>query len=307
MTEPAPTARQMWTLFEPVHIISYFAAEPRAEFEKAGVRGYWRGYFAGRAAPLGHTAAAPVIASFFSFAPAMVSRALPGVWEMISPQDALGVRAAGAAAALRTLLGLASGQTAAANLAQAADLLVAATDDIEAAGRPLGAANAALPMPAEPLARLWQAATVLREHRGDGHVAALVAADLDGSEALALRVGVDLAAGGAHSSQAWGWTRQELQPIRGWTDADWDAATQRLAGRGLLSSDGTATTEGVAVHRGVERATDVSAARPWARLGASDTARLAELLEPVAAACGAALPRPGPASALTGSSATSTA
>jgi hypothetical protein len=307
MTDPAPTARQMWTLFEPVHIISYFAAEPRAEFERTGLRGFWRGYFAGRAAPLGRTAAAPVIASFFSFAPSMVSRALPGVWEMISPPDALGARAAGAVAALRTLLGLAGGQAAPAEVAQAADLLLAATEDIEAAGRPLGAANAALPVPSEPLARLWQAATVLREHRGDGHVAALVAADLDGSEALALRAGVNLAAGGAPGSRAWGWTRPELQPNRGWTDADWDAATQRLAGRGLLGSDGTATTDGVAVYQHAERVTDVSAARPWARLGADNTARLAELLEPIAAACARALPNPGPASGPAGPAARSAA
>lgn len=285
----------MWTLFEPVHIISYFAAEPRAEFEKAGVRGFWRGYFAGRAAPLGRTAAAPVIAAFFSFAPAMVSRALPGVWEMISPADALQAREAGAVAALRAVLGLAAGEAVPAELAEAADLLTAATEGIDPAGRPLGAPNAALPVPADPLARLWQAATVLREHRGDGHVAALVAADLDGNEALALRVGVNLAAGGAHGLSAWGWTRELLQPIRGWTDDDWDAATQRLAGRGLVAADGTATTEGVATHQGVERATDVAAARPWAKLGPAAAARLAALLNPIAAACATVLPSPGPA------------
>src|SRR5581483_12415566 len=98
-------ARQMWTLFEPLHVVTYFAAEARSAFEDAGLRGFWRGYFAGRAAPLGAVTAAPVVASFFTFAPPMVARALPGVWELITPQDALAVRSAGAVAALHRLTG----------------------------------------------------------------------------------------------------------------------------------------------------------------------------------------------------------
>lgn len=292
MTDPAVAARQMWSLFEPVHVISYFAAEPRAEFELAGLRGYWRGYFAGRTAPLGRAGAAAVIAAFFSFAPSMVTRALPGVWELISPETALDARETGAVAALRSLLGIPGTADVPADVIEAADLLAAATEDIGTAGRSLGAPNAALPMPSEPLARLWQAATVLREHRGDGHVAALVAADVDGCEVLALRSGVDQAAGGKHGRQAWGWTREQLQPIRGWTDTEWDAAAARLADRGLLASDGAATPGGVELYQGVERATDVAAARPWTRLGAEKTSRLAELLEPVAAACAAVRPSP---------------
>jgi hypothetical protein len=292
MTEAAATARQMWSLFEPVHVVSYFAAEPRAEFERAGLRGFWRGYFAGRAAPLGRAEAAPVTAAFFSFAPSMVARALPGVWELISPEAALRARAAGAVAALRTLLGVDDTGAPPAKIAAAAELLATATDGIDPAGRPLGAPNAALPMPGEPLARLWQAATVLREHRGDGHVAAAVAADLDGCEVLVLRCGADQAAGGEHSKQAWGWTREELQPIRGWTDAEWDAAAARLTDRGLLNSDGAGTPAGAELYQGVERATDVAAARPWTRLGAERTTRLAELLAPIAVACAAVLPDP---------------
>src|SRR6266436_720885 len=94
----AGAARRMWALIEPIHVISYFAAAPKAEFEQAGLRGFWRGYFAGRAAPIGPTGPAPVVASFFSFAPGMVARAIPGVWELITPGDALAVREAGASA-----------------------------------------------------------------------------------------------------------------------------------------------------------------------------------------------------------------
>src|ERR1022692_1609682 len=105
METTTAVARRMWTLFEPVHGVTYFAPEARGAFEDAGLRGFWRGYFAGRAAPLGAVTAAPVTASFYNFAPPMVSRALPAVWQLISPQRALDVRRAGAVAALSRVLG----------------------------------------------------------------------------------------------------------------------------------------------------------------------------------------------------------
>ncbi len=294
MNQAAATARRMWTLFEPVHVVTYFAAESLAAFEQAGLRGFWRGYFAGRTAPIGQVGPAPVVASFFSFAPAMVARALPAVWNLVTPADALAVREAGAVSSLRRLLGLGGGTGVPEPVAAAAELLAGAAAGTEAAGRMLGASNLALPPPAEPLARLWHAATVLREHRGDGHIAALVAADIDGPEALALRAAVDLAAGGVQSRQAAGWTREQMQPVRGWTDEQWDAAAARLADRGLLSGAGTATAAGLDLHRGIEDATDVAAARPWATLPAGRADELAGLLLPIARACAATIPYPNP-------------
>ncbi len=173
-------ARAMWALFEPVHAVTYFAPQAREHFTAAGLRGYWRGYFAGRASPLGEVQAAPVVASFFSFAPTMVGRAIPEVWTMISPQGALQARVNGAAASLTPLVA----DLPDAHLAEAADLLTAAAGELEPAGRVLGAANAALPPYDQPLPRLWQAATTLREHRGGGHVSALVAAGIGACEVL---------------------------------------------------------------------------------------------------------------------------
>ena len=272
----ARVARRMWTLFEPVHVVTYFSAEALSAFTAAGLRGFWRGYFAGRAAPLGMAGAAPVTASFFNFAPPMVARAVPGVWSLITPQDALAVRSAGAVAALRGLVG---GREA--DVAAAADLLLRAIDGLDCSGRVLAAANAALPVTGEPLARLWQAATLLREHRGDGHFAALVAAGIDGCEVLVLRSGQDL-------------SREQMQPLRGWTDEEWDAAAGRLAARGWLDQDGRITPAGVAARQAVEDATDLAAARPWARLGAGATEELAARLAPIAAACRTVLPFPNP-------------
>jgi hypothetical protein len=285
----AATARRMWTMFEAVHVLSYFGPETRQVWEAAGLRGFWRGYFAGRAAPVGAVGAPVVIATFFSFAPAFVRRAVPAVWQLITPAQALAVREADAVAALRGRLGLAAGQDAPDAVGRAANLLLAAAGDLEMAGRPLGGPNAALPVPDEPLARLWQAATVLREHRGDGHIGALVAADIGGCEALALRSAVEETGVG----------RARMQAARGWTDEEWDAAAGRLAGRGWLAQSqdagaGAATAAGRAAYAAVEAATDLAAARPWARLGPGRTAELADLLAPVARACAGALPYPNP-------------
>jgi len=276
VTDAARTARSMWTLFEPIHAVIYFTRESRSAFEQAGLRGFWRGYFAGRAAPLGRVGPAVVTASFFGFAPGMVARAIPGVWELISPADALRTRLAGATDALGRLLP----ET---DVTKAADLLWRAAGELDRAGRVLAAANAALPVPDEfsALARLWQAATLLREHRGDGHFAALVAADVDGCESLVLRCGIDL-------------RREDMQPIRGWTDEEWDDARTRLAGRGWVGADGALTAAGREAHAAVEDATDRAATRPWARLGPEASAELAEVLTPIARACASVLPYPSP-------------
>jgi hypothetical protein len=276
----------MWTLFEPIHAVTYFAPEARSAYEQAGLRGFWRGYFAGRAAPLGAASAAVVTASFFNFAPAFVARAIPGVWELATPDEALRTRMAGATQALQSLL---AGRDAEA--AAAADLLWRAIGELDFSGRVLAAADAALPVPGEGLARLWQAATVLREHRGDGHAAALVAADIDGAEALALRDGLEQAAAGPAPD---GGARARMLPIRGWTDDQWDAAIARLAGRGLLRPDGTATRAGADLRAAVEEATDAAAARPWAALAASAADELADSLLPIALACATAVPYPNP-------------
>jgi len=268
------TARRLWTLFEPVHAVTYFSPEARSAFTDAGLRGFCRGYFSGRGAPLGPVAAAPVIASFFNFAPSMVSRALPAVWDLISPADALAVRQAGAVAALNRLLADVD-----ADIKLAADLLAAAADDLDFAGRVLAAANAALPVPDEPIARLWHAATVLREHRGDGHFAALLASDVDGCEAVVLQAGKKV-------------PREQIQPVRGWTDEEWDNTAARLVARGLLTEDGQQTPDGEALTADVEHRTDMVAARPWHDQELA--AKLAEILRPIAVACAADLPFPNP-------------
>ncbi|HWL37220.1 MAG TPA: hypothetical protein VNQ77_13635 [Frankiaceae bacterium] len=256
-------ARRLWTAFEPIHAATYFAPESREAYEAIGLRGYWRGYFAGRAAAFGRVGPEPVIAAFYGFAPSMVRRALPSIWDLASPEEALRARENGVTAALGRVLGDA-------DVTEATAVLEAAVGRLDLAGRVLAAAHAALPTPDEPLARLWHAAGVLREHRGDGHVAALVAHDVDGCESLVLRASLDI-------------PREVLQPYRGWTDEEWDAATGRLAARGVLGSRELLDS--------VEAATDAAALRAWAD---ADTDRALAVLEPLARACAGVIPAQSP-------------
>ena len=266
-------ARLMWAHFEPIHAVSYFHPRSLDAYRAAGLRGYWRGYFASRSAPLGAVDAAPVIAAFFSFAPQMVTRALPQVWEMAAPQEVLRARLIGAVQALAEL----TYEQPQERIAEAADVLEAAVGRLELAGRVLGAANAALPRNESPLARLWQAATTLREQRGDGHVAALVAAGVHPVEVLAWRAALDQ-------------RRDVLQPARGWTDEEWAAGRDRAVARGWLTADGAPTDQGRAEFQAIEEATDRAAAGPWQGLSAAEADRIDALLDPIGRAARTVLP-----------------
>src|SRR5262245_8462468 len=178
-----PVARRMHRLVEPIHMVTYMAEEPTEALMALGHRNYWDGYFAGRAAPLGRVPAGVVHAIFFNFADGEVARHIPRVWEISTPEEALAARQQGSAAALKRILGDLADPP---GLARAADLATKAATSAPTEGRPLYAALRTLPVPNEPVARLWHAATMLREHRGDGHVAALVAEGIGGTEAHVL-------------------------------------------------------------------------------------------------------------------------
>ncbi|WP_031068922.1 SCO6745 family protein [Streptomyces sp. NRRL S-118] len=261
--QPEPArVRQMWHLLEPLHAVLYYAPEA---VEEAAALGYatderWPAYFAWRAAPLGPVDAGPVAAAFYSFSPAMVRRYVPAAWRTAAPGDVLAARLRAVDRFYRRLLGDA---VAAEELVEAAALARRAAEAAESAGRPLAAANAALDWPEEPHLVLWQAATVLREHRGDGHLAALLTEGLDPVEAL-----VSFAAVGAAPVTTFA--------SRGWSEAEWAAARDRLAARGLVTADGQATDAGRALRDDVERRTDRLAAGPWAALGDKGMTELAE-------------------------------
>lgn len=254
----------MWHLLEPIHAVTYFAPEARAGADAIGMRGFWMGYVAQRIAPLGAVGPATATACFHGFHPSRLYRALPDAWTHTTPETALSARRESAAAALRRVAGDADLEVDAVD--EAAQLAWWAADAADSDGRVLGAANQALPRPANALEALWQATTTLREHRGDGHVAVLVTHRIGPVEAHLIKSGADESVG--------------LQESRAWSDTAWAAAADGLVERGVLTGDGVLTPAGERLHAEIEDATDELAAEPWRRLGGPNTERLAALLAP---------------------------
>jgi hypothetical protein len=274
-------ARRAWQLVEPLHAITYFAPETRAATDALGLRGGWMSYFGCRAAPLGAVSAAVVTAVFYNFNPTMVERAIPDAWGYATPAQLLDARLSALDAAMTRLLGeRATGDEVRAAAALAADAAAAA----DTAGRPLAAANAALPVPDPPHLMLWQTLTVLREHRGDGHVTALLSHDVGPVEAHVLAS----AAGRAPADL--------IRAARKWSEPDWKAATDRLAARGWVTPDGALTDSGRAARVDIQTETDRLALRPYAALGAD---RLDDLFAALHSLAGAVIatggvPSPNP-------------
>jgi len=273
-------ARRLWPAFETYHAHVYFVPEAAEAYRGLGLKGGWMGYFASRSA-LGPASPGLVTAVFFNFHPAMVARALPDAWALASPDDVLAARLRSADVALRRLIPDHVGSPAE---AEAAALAREAAEAPALAGRPLFGALRSLSWPEEPHLQLWHACTLLREHRGDGHVAALTAAGLDGCEAH-----VTIAAAG-------GIPRETLQLNRKWSDEEWAAAEERLKERAWLDAGGALTDAGRAGRAEVEARTDALAEEPWRALGPQRTERLLELLAPMARAINAAggVPVPNP-------------
>ena len=256
-------ARRAWTVYEPYHASGYFAPEMRQHLEATGLKGGWMCYFASRSAPMGAVTAPVVSAAFCYFHPAMVGRAIPDAWAFATPTDVIAARYAGADVMLRRLL---DGQIADDDLREAADLARAAAESTNLGGRALSTATAALEWPDEPHLVLWHAATVLREHRGDGHVAALISEGLDGLDAL-------VTAAGAGKAPA-----ELLRTARGWSADEWAAANDRLRERGLVSATGELTAVGQRIRDSLEVRTDALALAPWEHLGEQRTQRLLDRL-----------------------------
>lgn len=230
------TTRPFWYSLEALHSSVYFAPEARARYEAVGLKGWWMGYVASRSAAMGTPSPEVVTAVFHGFAPRLVARALPDAWAMADPAAVLEARLDLARDTLAAHLGDADG------LERVADTLTTLAGSLDLAGKPLAAAHRSLPVPADPIGRLWQAATVLREYRGDCHIAVLVSAGLDGAGANALAVAAGLVPPGQRE-------------LRGWTEDEWIAAFGRLQQFGWV--DGSVVTDtGRAARARIEDATD---------------------------------------------------
>lgn len=259
--------RRLSRVAELLHGVNYYAPEIN-RLADDGFNGWWHAYLAYRSAPMGPVQAPVVTATFYNFAPAMVERAIPGVWEIMTPEEVLARRDELVAEALDRIFAdtADSGPGHGAIIAEAADLVREAVGDLPPQGRVLSAALGRLPWPDRPIMGLWHGCTIWREFRGDGHNIALAAAEIDGVESHLL-----MAAHG-HGNQ------QTITGIRGWTDEEWMAAAQRLRGRGLLDEHGRYTEHGRSFRSEVERRTDRLSAAPVLNLGMARASRLHELL-----------------------------
>ena len=257
-------ARRFFDRFEPVHGVTYFAPEARAALDGLGYLGYWMGYFAARSAPLGTVPPEVVTAVFYNFAPERVAKALPAAWQIAGPEAALRARQDSAVAALRRY-----GLDADENVGLAAELAGRAAREAPLDGRPLFAANRALPWPADPLAALWHAATLLREQRGDAHVAVLTAEGVSGRESNVLQA----ATGGV--------PREYIARTRDYDEAAWRHHEQRLAERGLLNDDGSPTVAGRELKDRIESRTDALSLSALDALSDDEVETLFQALTPI--------------------------
>jgi hypothetical protein len=265
-TQEEQQARLVWQYGEPIHAVVFFAPETRAATDRLGLKGGWMSYFGCRAAPLGAVQAAVVTSIFYGFHPRRVERAIPAVWARAEPRQLIDARLSAMDGALRRLLGEAIDGRA---VRRAASLAATAVGSADFSGRPLGAANAALSDPGAPHLQLWQALGAMREHRGDGHVACLVANQVDPCESLVMQ-----AASGRSE-------RESLRANRGWSDEEWQTAAAHLRERGWLDENERPTPAGTKARNAIEAATDRLAAPLVATLGPR-AVELVEAMRPLA-------------------------
>lgn len=263
-----PMARRMFELVEPIGVIPYSADEPNDAMFALGFSDYWDTYFAGRAAPLGASASAEVVdALFYSFAPGEVARHIPKVWDTTTPEAAIAARRAGCTTALRNVLGDHVDTPA---FARAADLLLKAATSAPSQGRPMYAALLPLPVPDDVVTRLFHAASLLREHRGDGHIAALMIEGVGGLEAHVV-----------HALEL-GMPPERFGRIHHLPAAQLAALIGGVRARGWIGPDGGFTEAGRAVKQRVEDLTDDLAAAPYDGLDPGELDELLAALEPLA-------------------------
>lgn len=265
MTTLAPRAgRRCHNAVNPFHSTVYFSPDLGKEFSGIGVDDPRAVYLAGRGAAMGAVGPGTLTAAFYNFSYELVARHIPAVWEVASPKAVLDARLRAVDSTLRRVLG--DETVASEEMAEAAGLALRASEACTRHARPLYAAHADLPVPEQPHLAYWHAATLLREHRGDGHLAALVSAGLDPVEALV-----------SHTATGKGMSPRWVLSTRGWARTDWDAAAGRLRERGLLDETGELTEAGTALRAELEEHTDRLDSAPYEHLGADGVERLTEL------------------------------
>lgn len=245
----APTpARRLRDALEPIATQGWWSRAAGGRLDALGVD-FFPGYVWGRAAALGEPAAAVVAATFGVFEPTVIG----AVHEAgVAAVPRVGILAARADGAAESIAAVASAQECAA----IADPLLGVLDGVDGLGRPLFSALRALERPESAAGRLWRAAELVREHRGDGHLAVLVAAGLGAAEANVL-------------TELWlGFGLGEYSGTRGFGPDALAGAVAELERRGWMSGDGL-TDAGREARAAIEASTDAAEDRLIDAIGPS--------------------------------------
>lgn len=255
-------SRAMFQVYEPIVLTGYDAPELQTICNQLGLNEHRMSYYAVRAAALGPVSAEVVSAAFYHHTLEMVSPAIPLAWSIASPKRIIDARFEAVDQALRRLL---PGQIESAEITEALELVREAVIGCSIAGRALFAAHAALPWPSEPHLALWHGLNLLREHRGGGHISALMEAGLSPSQAAPMLIAMT----GEARAIRFSWR---------WPDDVWNPAVADLQERGWLDDAGALTEKGLAARSHIEDETDGLALGPWLQLGKERTHRLWTLL-----------------------------
>ncbi len=258
-------ARKMHRTLEAYHGMIYFSPEATSEYQSLGPQHPRTGYFASRAAPMGAVSAEVVTATFFNFNPGLVDQAMAGAWRVADPAAWVDARLRAADATLRRLL---VEEIEGPDMVRAADLARQAAAACWSAGRPLAAGLLALGWPDQPHLILWHAISILREFRGDAHIALLVAGCVSPLDALLLHAGTGEVPG------------EVLRSTRAWPEESWNVALVDLQTRGLLGDDAMLTSVGVELRDGIQQRTDQASMEPWEAIGPEGCDQLRGLVRP---------------------------
>jgi len=241
----APTpARRLRDALEPMAMHAVWSEPVNEALAGLGLDDFFVGYVTGRGAPLGEVPGALVAAAFGVFEPGAIGACWATGRAAVKLPELIAERDRATATSLRATIESCASETDALRTAEVLERAVAAVHDT---GRPLFAALRAQPQLTDPYGRLWRAADLVREHRGDGHIAACVAAGLD-----PVRMGI--------LAETWvGYPVGEYSSTRAWPQEAHDAAVARLEADGLIE-DGEITERGRQFRDAIEAATDAAQA-----------------------------------------------
>jgi hypothetical protein len=257
--------RVLRNVCEPIGANVYFAPEAQERYRALGLD-YMTGYFCSRSASMGVLAGMTVASAFGVFNPAIVSAAVEAGWAKTDRETLLRARYEGAVASLRRLIGEPDPKT----LSRAIELLRRGLAVADHAGHPIYSGLLSLPWPDDPMGQLWRCCDMVREHRGDSHIAVW-------AKALVAPIEIQLM-----SELQMGIPLKTYSATRGWTPQQMEDALDGMRAKGWMSGD-VFSPEGQGLRDRIEADTDAMETPIVEAIGA-DFDEVIDLLRPWASA-----------------------